>query len=374
MYTNRLSEPKMRHGRLVKFTMKNIELVEKLTSERNLSDEELKRIIESSDCDTLLFEAADRRRREIYGDEVYIRGLIEFTNYCRNNCYYCGIRRDNRNAERYRLTKDEILACCDEGYRLGFRTFVLQGGEDGYYTDEVMCDIVSEIRRRFPDCAITLSIGEKSHESYKAFFDAGANRYLLRHETADFVHYGKLHPKSMSLENRKKCLFDLKDIGYQVGSGFMVGSPYQTVESLTEDIRFLQKLCPDMIGIGPFITHKETPFASFENGSVELTLRLIAILRLMFPYALIPSTTALGTLHPKGRELGLKAGANVVMPNLSPVGVRKLYSLYENKICTGEEAAQCRGCLERRVESAGYRIVTAIGNAIKESDKNANIS
>ena len=374
MYTNRLSEPKMRHGRLVKFTMKNIELVEKLTSERNLSDEELKRIIESSDCDTLLFEAADKRRREIYGDGVYIRGLIEFTNFCRNNCYYCGIRRDNRNAQRYRLTKDEILACCDEGYRLGFRTFVLQGGEDGYYTDEVMCDIVSEIRRRFPDCAITLSIGEKSHESYKAFFDAGANRYLLRHETADFVHYGKLHPKSMSLENRKKCLFDLKDIGYQVGSGFMVGSPYQTVESLTEDIRFLQKLCPDMIGIGPFITHKETPFASFENGSVELTLRLIAILRLMFPYALIPSTTALGTLHPQGRELGLKAGANVVMPNLSPVGVRKLYSLYENKICTGEEAAQCRGCLERRVESAGYRIVTAIGNAIKESDKNANIS
>ena len=364
----------MRHGRLVKFTMKNIELVEKLTSERNLSDEELKRIIESSDCDTLLFEAADKRRREIYGDEVYIRGLIEFTNFCRNNCYYCGIRRDNRNAQRYRLTKDEILACCDEGYRLGFRTFVLQGGEDGYYTDEVMCDIVSEIRRRFPDCAITLSIGEKSHESYKAFFEAGANRYLLRHETADFVHYGKLHPKSMSLENRKKCLFDLKDIGYQVGSGFMVGSPYQTVESLTEDIRFLQKLCPDMIGIGPFITHKETPFASFENGSVELTLRLIAILRLMFPYALIPSTTALGTLHPQGRELGLKAGANVVMPNLSPVGVRKLYSLYENKICTGEEAAQCRGCLERRVESAGYRIVTAIGNAIKESDKNANIS
>ena len=374
MYTNRLSEPKMRHGRLVKFTMKNIELVEKLTSERNLSDEVLKRISESSVCDTLLFEAADKRRREIYGDEVYIRGLIEFTNFCRNNCYYCGIRRDNRNAQRYRLTKDEILACCDEGYRLGFRTFVLQGGEDGYYTDEVMCDIVSEIRRRFPDCAITLSIGEKSHESYKAFFDAGANRYLLRHETADFVHYGKLHPKSMSLENRKKCLFDLKDIGYQVGSGFMVGSPYQTVESLTEDIRFLQKLCPDMIGIGPFITHKETPFASFENGSVELTLRLIAILRLMFPYALIPSTTALGTLHPQGRELGLKAGANVVMPNLSPVGVRKLYSLYENKICTGEEAAQCRGCLERRVESAGYRIVTAIGNAIKESDKNANIS
>ena len=354
--------------------MRNIDLIKKLTAERNLPDASLKLLIESNEYDTLLFEAADSRRKEIYGDEVYIRGLIEFTNYCRNNCYYCGIRRDNKNAERYRLSIEEILACCDEGYRLGFRTFVLQGGEDPYYTDSLICDIVSEIRNRFPDCAITLSIGEKSQKSYKAFFDAGANRYLLRHETASDSHYRRLHPDNMSLQKRKQCLYNLKDIGYQVGSGFMVGSPYQTTETLIQDIRFLQDLQPDMIGIGPYITHEDTPFASFENGSLALTLRLIAVLRLMFPYALIPATTALGTIHSQGRELGLKAGANVVMPNLSPVGVRKLYALYENKICTGEEAAQCRGCLERRVNSAGYRIVTAIGNAKKENKQNADIS
>ena len=300
------------------------------------------------------------------GDEVYIRGLIEFTNYCRNNCFYCGIRRDNKNAVRYRLSKDDILSCCKEGYRLGFRTYVLQGGEDPYYTEALLCDIISSVKELFPDCAITLSVGEKTKESYKAYFDAGASRYLLRHETADGLHYKRLHPDEMSPDNRKRCLFDLKDIGYQVGSGFMVGSPYQTTENLIEDLRFLKELNPDMIGIGPYITHKNTPFASFENGSLLLTLRLISILRLMFPYALIPATTALGTIHPKGRELGLKAGANVVMPNLSPVGVRKMYELYENKICTGEEAAQCRGCLERRVHSAGYRIVTDIGNPIRE--------
>lgn len=340
-------------------------LVDKLFETGDLSDDELKILIESDEFNEPLAEAADIRRRENYGDKVYIRGLIEFTNYCRNNCYYCGIRRDNKKAERYRLTKDEILLCCDEGYKLGFRTFVMQGGEDPYYTDEMICDIVSKIKSRYPDCAVTLSIGEKPRESYQAFFDAGADRYLLRHETADPEHYGKLHPEAMSLENRKRCLFDLKEIGYQVGSGFMVGSPYQTTENLISDLRFLQKLQPDMIGIGPYITHADTPFAEFKSGNVMLTLRLVSILRLMFPYALIPSTTALGTIHPQGRELGLKAGANVVMPNLSPVSVRKLYSLYENKICTGEEAAQCRGCLERRVESVGYKIVTDIGNVRK---------
>ncbi|MBQ8401398.1 MAG: [Clostridia bacterium] len=346
--------------------MKNFEPVTGLSAEQDLSDHELIHLLESDSYDEAMFSAADTRRREIYSDEVYIRGLIEFTNYCKNNCYYCGIRHGNQNAVRYRLTKEEILSCCAEGYRLGFRTYVLQGGEDPYYTDTLICNIVSEIRSRFQDCAITLSIGEKSKEAYQAFFAAGANRYLLRHETANESHYGKLHPGNMNLTNRKRCLYDLKEIGYQVGSGFMVGSPYQTTETLIEDIRFLQELRPDMIGIGPYITHADTPFAAFENGSLALTLRLIALLRLMFPYALIPATTALGTIHPKGRELGLKAGANVVMPNLSPVRVRKLYALYENKICTGEEAAQCRGCLERRVASAGYRIVTARGDVKKE--------
>lgn len=327
-------------------------------------DEELKQWIDTpgQEITETLAVAADRVRREHYGDEVYVRGLIEFTNYCKNNCYYCGIRRDNLNADRYRLTKEEILSCCEEGYRLGFRTFVLQGGEDPYFTDDRVCDIVGEIHRRFADCAITLSIGEKTRESYQAYYDAGAERYLLRHETATEVHYGKLHPAEMSLANRKKCLFDLKEIGYQVGAGFMVDSPFQTTENLVADLRFLQELQPDMIGIGPYITHGETPFAQYTSGSLEKTLRMVSILRLLFPYALIPSTTALGTIHPEGRELGLKAGGNVVMPNLSPVSVRKKYDLYENKICTGEEAAQCRGCLEQRVARAGYRIVTDRGD------------
>lgn len=349
------------------------DIIDELKDKKNLSDEDFRFLIEAeadaggADCVTVeLNKAADSVRHNIYGTEVYIRGLIEFTNYCRNNCYYCGIRRDNQNASRYRLSREDILACCDEGYTLGFKTFVLQGGEDLAYNDDIICGIVSDIKARYPDCAVTLSIGEKSRDSYRAYFDAGADRYLLRHETADDEHYKRLHPKSMSLANRKKCLFELKDIGYQVGSGFMVGSPYQTTEHLISDLRFLQELAPDMIGIGPYITHSDTPMSGFNNGSLILTLRMISILRLMFPYALIPATTALGTIHPNGRELGLKAGANVVMPNLSPQNVRKLYSLYENKICTGEEAAQCRGCLEQRVKLAGYDIVTAIGDVKKE--------
>ena len=327
------------------------------------TDDDLSWLLGQDNFDSLLFIEADKVRQRIYGRRVYLRGLIEFTNYCKNNCLYCGLRSGNHRVSRYRLSKDEILSCCGEGYDLGYRTFVLQGGEDPFYTDEMMIDIISAIHAAFPDCAITLSIGEKSHDSYKAFFDAGARRYLLRHETADEEHYQKLHPASMSLENRKKCLFDLKEIGYQVGSGFMVGSPYQTMENIITDIRFLQKLKPDMIGIGPFITQHDTPFATFPNGSVELTLRLIAMLRLMFPYALIPATTALGTLESEGRELGLKAGANVVMPNLSPVGVRKKYAIYDDKICIGEKSAQCRFCLQRRVCNAGYEFSLDVGDA-----------
>lgn len=343
--------------------MKN--LINILYNEHNLSDEELIQIIETKEFDNELHLSADKIRRDIYGDKVFIRGLIEFSNYCKNNCYYCGIRRDNKKAVRYRLSKEQILNCCKEGYSLGFRTFVLQSGEDPYYNDDLMIDIVSCIRHNYPDCAITLSLGEKPKESYKAFFDAGANRYLLRHETASPEHYRKLHPESMSLEHRKQCLFNLKEIGYQVGSGFMVGSPFQTTKNLIEDLRFLQKLKPDMIGIGPYITHEETPFSNQKSGSVELTLRLLSILRLMFPYVLLPATTALGTLHKQGRELGLKAGANVLMPNLSPVNVRKYYDIYDNKICTGEEAAQCKGCLEKRVSAAGYRIVVDRGDVEK---------
>lgn len=341
-------------------------LIAALAAEHTLPDDGFLALLtadEADGVDALLFAEADRVRREVYGIDVYLRGLIEFTNVCKNNCFYCGIRRDNRNVSRYRLTEEEILSCCAEGFSLGYRTFVLQGGEDPFYTDEKLVTIVSEIRKRFPSCAITLSIGEKSRASYQAYFDAGADRYLLRHETADGDHYAKLHPASMSLENRKRCLFDLKEIGYQVGAGMMIGSPYQTTENLLHDLRFLEELGPHMIGIGPYLTHRDTPFRDMPNGSLSMTLRLIAILRLMFPRALIPATTALGTIHPKGREMGLRAGANVIMPNLSPKDVRKKYELYENKICTGEEAAECRVCLDRRVEAAGYRVVCSRGDA-----------
>ncbi len=338
------------------------ELIGKLQTERNLSGSELLTVLRTDAFDDALSAAADAVRRRVYGNAVFVRGLIEFTNYCKNDCYYCGIRCSSRSVQRYRLDKDTILACCDEGYALGYRTFVLQGGEDPYFTDERVCAIVSAIRERFPDCAITLSIGEKPRDSYRAFFDAGANRYLLRHETADPAHYAALHPAALSAENRKRCLFDLKEIGYQVGSGFMVGSPFQTAENLVSDLRFLQELDPDMIGIGPFIPAENTPFADKAAGSLTLTLRLLSILRLMFPHVLLPATTALGTIAPDGRELGLRAGANVVMPNLSPADVREKYALYEGKICTGEESAQCRACLETRVRAAGYEIVTDVGN------------
>lgn len=329
---------------------------------RNFSDAELLEILKSeSDLENLRSEA-DAVRKKIYGDKVYIRGLIEFSNFCKNDCFYCGIRASNKNAERYRLSKNQILECCAEGHALGFRTFVLQSGEDFSFDDE-LCETVREIKNAHPDCAVTLSVGERPRPTYQKFFDAGADRFLLRHESANAVHYKKLHPKKMSGENRKRCLFDLREIGFQVGAGFMVGAPFQTDENIIEDLRFMQELKPHMIGIGPFIAHGQTPFADFPNGSVQKTLNLLSVIRLMFPKVLLPATTALGTLCPDGREKGLRHGANVLMPNLSPVGVRKLYSIYENKICTGEEAAQCRGCLERRVKSAGYRIVVDKGDA-----------
>lgn len=330
----------------------------------DLSDNELVRLISTDEYDEILRKNADEVRRSIYGTDVYIRGLIEFTSFCRRNCFYCGLRRENRR-DRYRLTDEQIMECCENGYSLGFRTFVLQGGEDPFYDDIHICRLVSGIKERFPDCAVTLSIGEKPRESYLAYKKAGADRYLLRHETADPEHYGKLHPSEMSCENRMRCLYDLKELGFQTGAGFMVGSPFQTAENIVSDLRFMQKLQPEMIGIGPFIPAAGTPFEKYPAGELRLTLRLISIIRLMFPNALIPSTTALGTIHPNGREMGLAAGANVVMPNLSPTSVRKLYSIYDNKICTGDEAAECRRCLESRVTAAGYRIVTHRGDIIK---------
>lgn len=341
-------------------------LIDKLKKEQALTKEEWVELIEGRNAKLAeyLFALAREERHHYYDHDVYVRGLIEFTNYCKNDCLYCGIRKSNSNAKQYRLSEEDILSCCGTGYKLGFRTFVLQGGEDGFYTDEKLVHIISRIKELYPDCALTLSIGEKSRESYQAYYDAGADRYLLRHETANAAHYAKLHPASLSAASRQQCLWDLKDIGYQVGTGFMVGSPYQTAEHLAEDLLFIKKLNPHMIGIGPFIPHHDTPFADEKAGTLELTLFMLGLLRLMLPKVLLPATTALGTIHPKGRELGIQAGANVVMPNLSPVSVRKDYSLYDNKICTGDEAAECRFCLERRMKSIGYNIVTSRGDSL----------
>ena len=340
-------------------------LIDRLDGEHKLTREEYETILNGWEPADAAYAAAKAViwRQMWFQNKVYVRGLIEFTNHCRNNCYYCGIRRGNQAVARYRLTMDEILACCEEGHALGFRTFVLQGGEDVYFTDDRMCEIVAEIRRRYPDCAITLSLGERSAGSYQALYDAGADRYLLRHETADEAHYRTLHPAEMSFEHRMECLKELRRIGYQVGCGFMVGSPGQTNGHLAEDLYFVQEFSPEMCGIGPFIPHHETPYASEPAGSFELTLFLLSLLRLAKPKLLLPSTTALGTIDPRGRERGILAGANVVMPNLSPTGVRKQYELYDNKICTGDESAQCRDCLETRMASIGCEVVTDRGDA-----------
>lgn len=342
------------------------ELFNKLYQDRQLTEAEYKELLElhtDKEIAEYGFELARKRQKETFGNEVYTRGLIEISNYCKNDCIYCGIRRSNQNAERYRLSEEEILSCCESGYALGFRTFVLQGGEDGYYTDDLLEDLLHKIKAAYPDCAITLSLGERSRESYERLYTAGADRYLLRHETANEAHYGKLHPAEMSLKNRKQCLYTLKEIGYQVGCGIMVGSPYQTIDNLVEDLTFMKALNPHMVGIGPFIPQKDTPFGEMEPGSLEMTLFLLAIIRLMLPKVLLPATTALGTIHSRGRELGILAGGNVVMPNLSPVKVRKKYALYDNKICTGEEAAECRGCLGNRMESIGYKLVVSRGDS-----------
>lgn len=341
-------------------------IADKFIKQNNLTKDEFVELILLAEGDSAvqqkLTEEAVRLRKKYYGTDVYTRGLIEFTNYCRNNCYYCGIRKGNRNVNRYRLTKEEILDCCERGYELGFRTFVLQGGEDPYFTDERLADIVRAIRSEYPDCAITLSVGERSYESYRLLRKAGADRYLLRHETADKELYESLHPKEMEFARRRQCLYDLKELGYQVGAGFMVDSPGQKLRDLAEDLVFLKELAPHMVGIGPFIPHHDTRYAEEPAGSVERTVLLLTIIRILLPTALLPATTALGTLDVAGREKGLAAGANVVMPNLSPLKNRRQYELYDNKICTGEEAAESRADLAARVEKIGYRLVSGRGD------------
>lgn len=306
---------------------------------------------------------AAQARDKYYGRKIYIRGLIEFTNICKNNCLYCGIRGGNSAVNRYRLTDGEILGCVDKGAELGFNTFVLQGGEDACFDDDKLCWIVYAIKEKYPECAVTLSVGERSYESYKALRSAGADRYLLRHETADKEHYSRLHPSEMSFENRIKCLYELKELGYQVGAGFMVGSPYQTEECLVKDLIFLKQLEPDMVGIGPFIPQSQTPFADKPAGSAGLTLTMLALVRLMLPYVLLPATTALGTISSDARIAAFEAGANVVMPNLSPPQHRADYALYNNKLCTGSEAAENLRELREQAARAGYEIDMSRGDA-----------
>ena len=347
--------------------MNNFALIDKLAQNHSLSTDEYLTLL-TTICDeeiAYLAKCARDVAQRIYGNKIFIRGLIEISNICKNDCYYCGIRKSNKNCERYRLSEDEILSCCDEGYALGFRTFVMQGGEDGYFTDERLCRILEKIKSKYSDCAVTLSLGERSLESYRKLKSAGADRYLLRHETATKEHYEKLHPRDLSFENRMECLKNLRKCGYRVGCGFMVGSPYQTTEMLVNDLKFIEHFKPDMCGIGPFIPHKDTDFCTHTAGSVDLTCILLSLIRLIHPPILLPATTALATLSENGREKGILSGANVVMPNLSPMNVRSKYLLYDNKIAVGTESAQQKEMIEKSLRRIGYTVVTDIGDINK---------
>ncbi len=351
--------------------MKYKQIIDELRQNRTLSDDDFLELINCTDAQASEYLRAQGREVALsqFGNAIYMRGLIEFTNYCKNDCFYCGIRKSNLKAERYRLTKQQVLSCCESGYALGFRTFVMQGGEDAGFSDDALVDILETVKGRYPDCAITLSFGEKSREVYARYKAAGADRYLLRHETADAEHYGRLHPEGQDLQSRVECLYALKELGFQVGVGFMVGSPYQTPQTILKDLRFIEGFKPQMIGVGPFLPHRDTPFCDMPKGSLELSVNLLAMLRLMIPNALIPSTTALGTIDKNGREMGILAGANVVMPNLSPIEVRSKYLLYNDKIATGEEAAESKNRLAAKVGAIGYELAVTRGDF--SAEKNA---
>ena len=343
------------------------EIITRFLRERRLSEKEYKLLVEAFNEENaeILRNEAVRLRKEVYGNSVFIRGLIEISNICKNDCLYCGIRRSNKTCDRYRLTKEEILSCCDTGHSLGFRTFVLQGGEDPYFSLDVLLPLIREIKKRYPDSAVTLSLGEKSREEYEALYNAGADRYLLRHETAEATHYSRLHPENLTLKDRMRCLYDLKSIGFQTGAGFMVNSPFQTAENLAKDLKFIEEFSPEMCGIGPFIPHKDTPLCDFKAGSVDFTCYLLSIIRIMHPEILLPSTTALGTLENDGREKGILSGANVIMPNLSPERAKSRYMLYNNKLSSGAESALMLGELKEKMKSIGYEIVCDRGDIRK---------
>ena len=315
------------------------------------------------EAEAYLMEQARQVAVQRFGRGIYVRGLIELSNVCRNDCLYCGIRRSNGRVERYTLTREQVMNCCEQGYEIGFRTIVLQGGEWGEERSQWIADLVAEVKQHWPDCAITLSLGEHPRETYALWRQAGADRYLLRHETRNERLYSLLHPRGMTIEHRLQCLDWLQELGFQVGAGFMVGAPFQSLRSIVEDIQFLVAFRPQMIGIGPFIPQHDTPLARFPAGTVEMTARIYAILRLALPQALIPSTTAMATLAPGGRLRGILAGANVVMPNLSPVESRAKYSLYDNKASLGAESAQGVMQLSRELATIGYSIDWSRGDS-----------
>ncbi|WP_165247599.1 [FeFe] hydrogenase H-cluster radical SAM maturase HydE [Adlercreutzia sp. ZJ141] len=339
-------------------------LVDKLAEERRLSVEQYEQIIlnRSPELAAHARELACAQRKAAYGTSVFIRGLIEVSNYCKNDCYYCGIRKSNASCSRYRLSADDIFDCAQTAYDLGCRTFVLQGGEDPWFTDQRVAEIIGQLKHRYPDCAITLSLGERSFESYQALRQAGADRYLLRHETASARHYQMLHPADLALQNRLRCLSDLRDLGFAVGSGFMVGTPGQTAYELACDLKLIEELQPAMCGIGPFVPHHATPFANEPQGSAELTCFLLSLLRIMRPSLLLPSTTALNSIQTAGMEQGILAGANVIMPNLSPFSCRSKYEIYDNKVFGIEDAAAQLESLRKRIRAIGYEIVTDRGD------------
>ncbi len=334
---------------------KILQLIKKLYIKNDLEDEELLYLLDNINEKEkkYLFSLAKKTRDEVYGNRVYLRGLIEFTNYCNKRCVYCGINASNKNVKRYRLTKHEILDSCIKGKKLGFNTFVLQGGEDKFFTDEIICDIVQSIKLKIPDCAVTLSIGEREFESYKAFKKAGVDRYLLRHETTNSDLYTRLHPNS-KLQNRMECLKDLKDLGFQTGAGFMVGLPGYETKDYVKDLRFLKNLQPEMVGIGPFIPHADTEMKHCKSGDLKTVILILAMVRLLLPKVLLPATTALSTIDSEGRKKGLNAGANVIMPNLTPGIYREDYSLYNEKMITGSESVEELELIKKQLEDYGY--------------------
>ncbi len=343
-------------------------LVEALEKGERLGEEDFFALLTHRDpqTDQRLRDGASRVRERIYGDTVFVRGLIEITNHCKNDCLYCGIRCSNSRAERYRLTEEQILACAHRGAEMGFSTFVLQGGEDPYFTDERLCRLVERLKETYPDKAVTLSLGERGRESYRRLRQAGADRYLLRHESADAAHYARLHPPKMRLETRMRALYDLRELGFQVGCGMMVESPYQTARHLAKDLAFIAHFQPEMCGIGPFIPHGETPFASYGAGSGALTCFLLALVRLSCPAVLLPATTALNTLDEGSRAKGMQWGANVVMPNLSPEDAKARYQLYHRKLSHGAEALEGLAQLKNEMNAIGRRVVMDRGDCKKK--------